>query len=90
LPLALEGAAQRERARERQRDPENACRGVADRLALPHEAAERENQHGRQREEQRRVHELTAARFDDEILARDDPRSGQRPPHPRPSAIVRR
>jgi hypothetical protein len=72
LPFALERPAERERSRECDRDPQNPCRGLAQRRAFLDEP-EREDQHARDREEQRRVDDLAAADLDHQIFARNQP-----------------
>ena len=85
LPLALERAAERERAGERDRNPENAGGRVGDRASLADEA-EREHEHAGDGEEQRREQDLAAARLDQQILARHEPDRSRRNASCRPIA----
>src|SRR5579864_918866 len=72
FPLALERAAQGQRPGERERDPHDTGGRVFVRSPLS-DKANREDQNYGEGEEERRVDELTAARLDDEILARHEP-----------------
>src|SRR5262249_11122824 len=76
IPLPLEGPPERERAGELDRDPQDPGGGVLDRLPLLHER-DREHQHARQREQQRRVQDLPALDLDRDILAEDQERGAQ-------------
>ena len=63
LPLSLEGAAQRERAGERDRNPENPSGRIVDCYAFTNEP-EREYQDTGNREEQGRIDDLATAKLD--------------------------
>ena len=74
LPFALECAAERERARERDRNPQDARGSVTERRALADET-EGEDEDAGNCEEERRVDDLPAADLDEQVLARDEPGS---------------
>ena len=76
VPLALEGAPEGQRARERHGDPHDPGRRVLQRPALLDER-EREHQHARDREEDRRVEDLAAPHLDGQVLAHDEPGDAQ-------------
>ena len=72
LPLALERPAERQRAGERNGDPQDSRGRALDCPAFLDEA-EREDQDARDGEEQRREDDLAAPRLDEEILPRHEP-----------------
>ena len=73
VSLALERAPERELARVDHREPQNAGRGAVDWLAF-HDERDREDQHGRHREEQGREHNLAVASLDGDVLLQDEER----------------
>ena len=65
---------ERQRSRKRNRDPQDARRPIFGRLPFL-DQREREEQHARNGEEQRRVRDLEAADFDGEVLLEHEPRA---------------
>src|SRR4029079_18382161 len=77
LALALERTAQRERAREGDRNPQDSRCAILRRLSFPDER-EREDERALDCEEQRRVGDLAASDLHREVLSQDQP---DRPEH---------
>src|SRR5262249_36055754 len=73
VALALERATECQRSGKLDRDPQYACCGILERLSFLDEG-DREHEHAREGEEQRRVENLSTLDLDREILAQDEQR----------------
>ncbi len=73
VPFALERLAERERAPELDRDPEDAGRGIEQRFPFFDER-DRKDQHAGQGEEERRVQNLAAPDFNRDVLLQHEER----------------
>ncbi len=92
VTFALERPAERERAGKRDRDPENAGGRIPYRASIAALAHERhgKHHHARDGEEHGRIDQLTASRFDREILPRHDPHDAPERIHDARPAMSRR
>ena len=81
LALALEGAAERQRARERDRNPQDAGRHIVQRRGLPRPAPNENTSTTVTAKNSVVDSDLEAAHLDREVLAHDEPRDAEEAAH---------